>query len=229
VTDKPSSRKIKFIIAGVLGLCAVVAAGVAYFVGDWNANREAEVAELEKLLQLGPGMAVAEIGAGNGQMTVWMAQRLGPESKMFTTEIDTGKLADIRKAVASAGLENVTAVEAGKHQTNLPAHCCDAVFMRRVYHHFTDIAAITASLYETVRPGGRLAVIDFEPRAAMPRPDGVPENRDGHGVPLELVIEELTAAGFEVEHRSETWSGRDFIAVFRKPSAPDAPASPDPG
>jgi ubiquinone/menaquinone biosynthesis C-methylase UbiE len=48
-------------------------------------------------------------------------------------------------------------VEGGLAQTNLPDECCDAVFMRHVYHHFGDPPAMNASLFRSLKPGGRLA------------------------------------------------------------------------
>jgi SAM-dependent methyltransferase len=48
-------------------------------------------------------------------------------------------------------------------ESGLPAACCDAIVLRRVYHHLSDPAAINASLLPSLRPGGLLAVIDLPP------------------------------------------------------------------
>lgn len=50
---------------------------------------------------------------------------------MFATELSARRRDEIHESVAVAGLENVTVVEAGEHETNLPPGCCDAVFLRR--------------------------------------------------------------------------------------------------
>jgi predicted methyltransferase len=217
-------------ILWLLGVCAVVAAAAGYVIWPyWYADPNAQVADLIRLMQLRPGMTVAEIGAGAGEMTIGMAERLGPQGKVISTEIDSDKLAAIRNAASNQGLNNVTALEAAEKETSLPAECCDAVYMRRVYHHFTDPAAINRSLYKALRPGGRVAIIDFPPRLRWwPRPDGVPESRAGHGVPQELVIQEVTAAGFELEQRVEQWPGRDYCLLFRKPSEPPPSESAGP-
>lgn len=91
--------------------------------------------------------------------------------------------------------------------------------MRRVYHHFTEPGRMDASLLASLRPGGRLAVIDFEPRGGGSPPPGVPANRQGHGVPKSIVVEELTRAGFE-HVRTEAWVDGMFLALFRKPANP---------
>ena len=65
-------------------------------------------------------------------------------------------LDDIRQAASEAGSGNVTVLQAGERATNLPAACCDAIFMRRVYHHLSEPSPIVASIHEALRPGGRL-------------------------------------------------------------------------
>ena len=208
-------------LLGVLILLLAVAGVYGTRGIFWGVDLESEVARLAPLLELGPGRTAGEVGAGSGGMAVFMAERLGPAGRMYATEIDRGRLADIREAVEAAELENVTVLEAGERQTNLPAGCCDAVYMRRVYHHLTDPAAIGASLFEAVRAGGRLAVIDFPPLPGWafwaPFPEGVPEDRGGHGVAVELVITELRAAGFTLDREIGDWGPSDYCLVFRKP------------
>jgi len=91
--------------------------------------------------------------------------------------------------------------------------------MRRVYHHFTDPAKEDASLFASLKPGGLLAVIDFPPgKGPNPAPvKGVPKNRGGHGMPKQLLIDELVAAGFQAMTSPAEWEGEDYCVVFRKP------------
>jgi predicted methyltransferase len=175
-----------------------------------------ESARLATLLDLRPGLTVAEIGAGAGEFTVAVAQRLGPTGHVFSTELDKYRLQDIKRAADTADLQNVKVVEAAETTTNLPAASCDAIFMRRVYHHLTHPAQIDASLFDALRPGGLLAVVDFEPSAGSP-PPGVPANRGGHGVRAETVIDELTGAGFSHVRTIRDWSGNMYLVLFRKP------------
>ena len=128
--------------------------------------------------------------------------------------------------VAAAALQNVTVVQAHARDTGLHTHCCDAVVLRRVYHHLSDPSATNGDLLRVLRPGGVLAIIDFPPmlRWLWPwEPKGVPQNRSGHGVAVHLVIEEVTATGFELVQVIEDWPGRSPLAsycvVFRKPGA----------
>ncbi len=188
----------------------------------WSDHSSEEAAKLAAVLDVKPGATVAEIGAGKGQMTVAMAQWLGASGRVFSTEIDPDRLADIEHAVQAAHLDNVTVLRAAVDSTNLPPQCCDAIFMRGVYHHFTAPAEIDRSLFEALRPGGRLAVIDFPPTIWLwPwTPKGIPENRGGHGVPPEILTQELTAAGFRranIQDWPISWLIPHYCAVFEHP------------
>ena len=179
-----------------------------------SGESETEAARLAALLDVRPGMAAAEIGAGNGWLTVKIAERVGPAGRMYSTELSAKRLDDIRQAAAEAGLQNVIVVEAGERKTNLPAGCCHAIFMRTVYHHFTHPAALNASLYEAVKPAGLLAIIDFEPGGLWRF-----LKRWGHAVERTRLIEELTDAGFEVLRTVEDWPGPEdmYLVLFRRP------------
>jgi len=191
----------------------------------WSArgNAEEEVARLAELLKLEPGMTVAEIGAGNGAMTVAMARRIGPNGKIFSTDLNADRVADIRKAAAAARLQNVEARAGQESETGLPAGCCDAIFMSKVYHHFTGPEAMNRSFLDSLRPDGRIAIIDFEPagwQIWLRQPEGVPENRGGHGMPRDVLVRELEAAGFVIEHQIADWWGGPFgryCVTARKP------------
>ncbi len=78
---------------------------------------------------------------------------------------------------------------------------------------------MNASLLESLKPGGRLAVIDFAPRGGE---SAEPEHRDGndhHGVSADTVAEELREAGFTIVS-AEQRSGRRVFVVARKPTQP---------
>ena len=124
----------------------------------------------------------------------------------------------IRTRVAAAELRNVTILEARARDTGLPTSCCDAVVLRRVYHHLSDPAATNLDLLRALRPGGVLAIIDFPPMFSWLWPW-----RTGHGVAAGLVVEEVTAGGFTLVKVIEDWPGRgplkSYCAIFRKPEA----------
>lgn len=149
---------------------------------------ESEVDHLAQILELAPGAAVADVGAGSGEVSIAIAERVQPNGKVYATEIDPKLLDKIRSAALKAGARNVIAVAGRQNDTGLPPNCCDAIFLREVYHHLTDPIGIDHSLYRAMYLGARLAIIDFEPtQLAGPAPPGVPANRGGHGVPEKVI------------------------------------------
>jgi predicted methyltransferase len=138
---------------------------------------------------------------------------------VYATELDDEQLAQIRQAAIEAALSNVTVIKGAVSRTNLPEACCDALFSRVVYHHLTDPAAINADVFRALRPGGLLVIIDFEPGGIM-NWIGQPETADrhgGHGTPKGTVVKEVTAAGFQLMRGPETWRGRTYAVLFKRP------------
>jgi precorrin-6B methylase 2 len=185
-------------------------------------SAEIEVPRLVQVLELKPGMTVADVGAGFGAWTMAFSRWLGPAGRVYASDIGTAQLTALRESVQRERLNNVTVVEGGVNTTNLPALCCDAILIRDAYHHFTSPDDVVKSLAASLKPGGRLAVIDFPPRPNTEVPAGVRANRRGHGVPPEIVQQEVGAALTHVRTVPD-WSPESqpaslFLVLFRKPT-----------
>lgn len=154
---------------------------------------EIEVGRLAPLLRLEPGMAIADVGAGLGAWAWRFAQRTGPSGRVYATDIDERTLTALRLFVARDKLSNVTVLAGATASTNLPSGCCDAILLRNVFHYFTEPAAMIRSLAAALKPGGRLAIVDYPPRPNTTVPAGVPANRGGVGIPPDVVEREIGA------------------------------------
>jgi ubiquinone/menaquinone biosynthesis C-methylase UbiE len=185
-------------------------------------SAESEIDHLAQILELRPGSSMADVGAGSGEVSLALAKFVEPNGTVYATEIDPKLLDKIRRASQKANATDVRVVAGTDHDTGLLSNSCDAIFLREVYHHLTDPAAMDRSLYRAMRPGGRLAIIDFEPsqRPGEPVPPGVPANRGGHGAPMKIVEAELTEVGFKFV-RTVDWpisaTIHHYCMLFRKP------------
>ena len=181
-----------------------------------------EVPLLADVLALKPGMTVADVGSGGGAMSVVLAKWLGTNGRVFATDVRAAQLAEIRDAVKEAGLSNVVVLEGAEASTNLPSACCDAIFLRDVYHHLTRPQEFDASLLASLKPGGRLAIMDFPPDPGSKVPDGVPPDRGGHGISASMIESEMTKAGLKHVKTLPRWppdatQGALYLVLFEKP------------
>ncbi len=212
-------RRLTAAVTVALCLGAAAAAQQTALTDDQIKSADVEVPQLVQLLELKPGMTVADVGAGFGAWTMEFAKAVGPSGRVYASDIGTPQLAALREAAKRH--TNVTVVEGAAQTTNLPANCCDAILIRDAYHHLTEPAAIIKSMAAALKQGGRLAVIDFPPRPKSEVPSGVPADRLGHGVPPEVVAREVGAALAHVRTIG-TWTPESqpaslFLVLFRKP------------
>jgi SAM-dependent methyltransferase len=197
---------VTVLMAGLLCASPVYAQPDDYArqVAQERRQAELEAPQLAEVLGVRPGVTVADIGTGGGAMAMVLARVVGP-GRVYATDVTPRSLTTTREYAKKEGLTNITVVEGGAASTNLPGECCDALFLRNVYHHVTEPAAFARSLYATAKPGARLAIIDAPPGKGSELPAGVPANRGGHGIPVTVVVDELTAAGFVHVRTIQGW------------------------
>jgi SAM-dependent methyltransferase len=195
---------------------ALVAARFFIFLAPlaWTGEAARLVAELE----LVPGETAADVGAGSGAMAVAVAARLGPEGRVFATELTAGQRDGIAARAEREGARTITVVAATPTETGLPDGCCDALYLRTVFHHVEDRAAFASALTRAARPGARIAVIDFAPGALW-------FHGADHGVSAEAVRDAFRAANWRLRTRIDGWGGGLFLLVFEAGSAADARAA----
>jgi predicted methyltransferase len=166
------------------------------------------------VLDISEGSVVAEMGAGDGSLTLALAEGVGPEGQIYSSELGADSVQYLQDVVDSAPASNVTVVQGQADQTNFPGECCNALFMRRVYHHFKDPSAMNQSILESLKPGGRLAIIDFAPRSTESTDPADRASGQHHGVTEDTVVKELKEAGFTLV--SSERKGRNVYVVMQK-------------
>lgn len=183
-----------------------------------QANQPQEITRLAEVMHWRAGTIVADVGAGDGAYSFEAAEKVGPSGRVYATEIDQEKLKILRVEVAKSKLSNVIIVNSAADDTKLPSSCCDAIFLRHVYHHLTQPLDFDRNLVRSLKPGAQLAVIDFPPSPNSELVEGVPKNRGGHGIPKKVMVEEVTSTGLRVEKVIDDWSERDYCVIFVKRS-----------
>ncbi len=189
-----------------------------------DAGFDEEIAILTERLRLGSGARAADLGAGEGDWSVAFAEAVGATGRVYATELDPERLATLRERKEAGALSQLEVVEGRVDGTGLEPASVDGAMLRDVYHHVTDPQPFVASLFATIRPGGRLVVVDFPPTfwLALFTPEGIPENRGGHGITRDLLVSEFEAAGFVVVADVDPWPSSNFVTktygvVFDRP------------
>lgn len=141
-------------------------------------------------LDVQPGARVADLGAGGGYFTWYLAAAVGPHGKVYAVEIDDTALAIIEKEMKSRGVRNVVPIRAESGDAKLPEPV-DLVFSCDTYHHMQDRIAYFQSLARYLKPDGKVAILDFHA-------EGFFSGLLGHGTTKQEVRREMESAGYRL-------------------------------
>ena len=156
-------------------------------------------------LALRPGFVVADIGAGTGYFTVRLARAPAAPAKVYAVDIEPSMVEHVRLRATKEGLTNVVAVQATSDRASLPEPA-DVVLVVDTYHHIPNREAYFRELKQSIKPGGRLAIVDFRKDA----PEGPPKE---FRFSPEQIASELGKAGFRL-HASHDFLPRQIFMVF---------------
>lgn len=158
-------------------------------------------------LAIEPGNRVVDLGAGGGYFTWFLANAVGPEGLVYAVDINDTGLAMIRKEALERGVTNIQLVKAQPRDSKL-TDPVDLIFTCNTYHHMDDRPDYFASLVPYLRPGGRIAIIDFNPTGWA--------WLFGHSTSKERVRAELEAAGYRLIQEHDFLPKQHF-QVFAPP------------
>ena len=161
--------------------------------------------EVIQALRLAPDAVVADIGAGTGYFAVRLARML-PKGKVYAADVEPDMVRHLAQRAKREGLANVLAVQSAPDDPRLP-ESVDLALLVDVYHHIDDRGRYFAGLKRMLKPGGRIAIVDFTLEAERGPP---PRAR----VAPEKVRAELAAAGYQLaaEHG---FLPEQYFLVFR--------------
>jgi ubiquinone/menaquinone biosynthesis C-methylase UbiE len=156
---------------------------------------------------------VADIGAGTGAFLQALSVELGDTGKLYAIDIAPQFLDHLRARAGEQGLGNVEVIEGSPTATNLPDASVDLLFLCDVYHHLEYPAVYLRSLHRTLRPDGRMVIIDFE---KIPGKTSAAMMKHVRQDKATLLVE-VTAEGFVLERELDTVDlDENYMLVFRK-------------
>jgi predicted methyltransferase len=143
-------------------------------------------------LGLRPGQCVADLGAGTGYFSRLLSAAVGPAGTVLAVDPEPNLVAHLRARAEREGSANVVPVLASLDNPRLPAGQVDVVLIVDTYHHIDNRVAYFRRLRQTLRPPGRIAIVDWQKR---PLPVG-PEME--HKLAREQVVHEMETAGYRL-------------------------------
>ena len=164
-------------------------------------DRAGEAKTVIRLLGVGAGDTVADIGAGSGYYTMRVSPIVGPHGQVIAQDVMPSYLDDLERRVRNAGLTNVRFVRGAAGDPRLPPASVDTALMIHMYHEIAQPYALLERLRGSLKPGGQLAIVDLD------RPSKI------HGMPKATLICEVRSVGYELVSITDLTPG--YLAVFR--------------
>jgi ubiquinone/menaquinone biosynthesis C-methylase UbiE len=154
-------------------------------------------------LNLKPGDTVADLGSGGGYFTFRLAQAVMPNGKVYAIDVDRDMIALVAERARKEAPSIVETVVAKPNDPALPS-TVDLVFTSNTYHHIDDRVVYFTNLRKYLRPGGRVAVIDFDRRAWI-------EGLLRHYTPSEFIQREMEQAGYVLQKNNDFLDRQSFL------------------
>lgn len=186
------------------------------FNGIWAVmlNNRAKKDSRKVLDNLGihSGDIIADIGSGGGFFTFELAKLTGPGGKVFAADTNEKFLARIESIASKNQVSNIKTVLCREDNCPLQKESCDLIFMRNVFHHIKNPVSYFRKLRESIKPGGRIAILDWK------KSEGGFVGRAGHCTPEAEIIDIMQKTGFSHLQSFDFLPGQSFN-IFQKTAA----------
>ena len=138
---------------------------------EWKATLEAparveglKIEQVVQALELKGGDIVADLGAGTGLFEPQLAYAIGTRGRVYAVEIDKGFLDEIDRKVDELHISQIETVLGTPTDPKLPTRSVDLALMHDVLHHVEQRQAYLKSVAQYLKPTGRIAVVEFNPK-----------------------------------------------------------------
>lgn len=187
--------------------------GVANGLADPARDEKQKPGELIRDAGIRPGMTVADVGTGIGYLLPFLSKRVGTEGKVIAEDIFDDFLAGAKQRVETQKLTNVTFVKGTETDPKLPEGALDVALALDVYHHFDYPEKMLAALYKSLKPDGRLVIVEY-----YKRQEAMPGGRALTHIRLDMpdMIKEIEANRFHLISEKEHIPNSQYMLVFTK-------------
>ena len=189
-----------FVVTALLTATAVCAQSVEH---EPEREHWQRIGEIFKAMEARPGSVVADVGAGDGFLTMRLSPLVGETGRVYAVDIADRPLERLRRRVGDAKLDNVKVIKGEADDPHLPAAQLDAVVILNAYHEMPRGDDVLRHIRESLKPGGRLVI-------AEPSPAPGEETRAAqiakHHIASTFVAEEMVRAGFSIVEQRDGYA-----------------------
>ena len=175
------------------------------------------VSDLFTAMGVRAGAIVADVGAGDGFLTVRLSSAVGERGKVYAVDTDEKMTDGLHRRLADARITNVDVVIGASDDPHLPAGTLDSVIILNAYHEMPEGAVVLRHILHALKPGGRLVLCEPVPSTQGQSRAAQMQN---HVLGPELVLQDLRTAGFEVVDSQDAFAtnfgGTHFGLVVAK-------------
>jgi ubiquinone/menaquinone biosynthesis C-methylase UbiE len=168
--------------------------------------------QIMETLALKPGQIIADIGSGGGYFSLRFAKAVGDTGKVYALDTNTEFLSFIKKQTEEQGLTNIVLQHTASGHPDLPKHTFDYVFLRNVTHHLPDRVHYFEKLKETLKPGGKVALIEYDGRGGF----FSFQRLHRHFIPPNILYEEMTQVGYTLQKSYDFLLEQSFTIFWIK-------------
>jgi predicted methyltransferase len=191
---------------------------VAPIVGDTFSTEDArdrlgEAEQVMRLADVGKGMWVADVGAGEGYYTVRLARVVGSKGRVLAEDIVPNVTDQLSDRVQRERLDNVAIRLGAPDDPKLPGHSFDRIFLVHMYHEVDSPYAFLWHMREALKPNGLVVVVDAD--RAVKR----------HGMPPEQLKCEFAALNLKKLKFEMLTGGEAYLMAFRIAGPRPAPGA----
>lgn len=174
--------------------------------------------EIVAACQIKPGQTLADVGAGTGLFTRMFSDSVGKDGRVLAVDIAQKFLDHVQKTSREAGQQNVETILCSDDSTKLPPNSVDIAFICDTYHHFEFPLKTMTSLFEALKPGGRVVLVDFKRIEGESSDWTLNHVRAGQ----EVFEAEVLSTGLRKVREEKGLLKENYFVVFEKPHAPAA-------
>jgi ubiquinone/menaquinone biosynthesis C-methylase UbiE len=170
--------------------------------------------QVVEALGLKPGMAVADLGSGSGYFTRRFVEAVTETGKVYAVDVEPEMLEYAKQSVEHMHVGfNAEFILARPDSPKLPFESVDLIFVCNTFHHLEDRSVYFANVKSSLKPGGRVAIVDFyhDERSGDL---GFPKR---HLVPRDTTIAEMTKAGYRLIKEHDFLSKQYFLEFAPSP------------